>query len=251
MGLPRPVHPFLAESGPLALAHRGGGAEAAENSPAAFQHAVDLGFRYIETDVRATRDGIAIVMHDARLDRTTDRSGAVARLTAREVLAARLPTGEHPMTLVDALGRWPDVRFNVDVKADDAVVPFLAAVDRTRAWDRVCAASFSTRRLHRLRALGGPALATSMGPREVARLVSGLPGRPAALAAQVPPSAGRVRLVTPRLIRRAHSIGMHVHVWTIDDPTAMHALLDLGADGIVTDRPSVLRRVLEQRDQWT
>lgn len=91
MGLPRPVHPFLAESGPLALAHRGGGAEAAENSPAAFQHAVDLGFRYIETDVRATRDGIAIVMHDARLDRTTDRSGAVARLTAREVLAARLP----------------------------------------------------------------------------------------------------------------------------------------------------------------
>jgi glycerophosphoryl diester phosphodiesterase len=248
---PRRVHPFLAGHGPLALAHRGGAAEAPENSPAAFQHAVDLGFRYIETDVRATRDGTAIVMHDARLDRTTDRTGAVALLTAREVLAAHLRSGEHPMTLAWALARWPDVRFNVDVKSDDAVVPFLAAVDRTDAWDRVCAASFSTRRLHRLRALGGAGLATSMGPREVARLVSGVPGRPAALAAQVPQRAGRVRLVTSQLIRRAHALGLHVHVWTIDDPAAMHTLLDLGADGIVTDRPSALRQVLEQRDQWT
>lgn len=250
MALPRQRHPFLPGSGPIALAHRGGAAEATENSPTAFQHAVDLGYRFIETDVRATRDGIAVVIHDARLDRTTDRTGAVARLTAREVLAAHLPTGEHPLTLVEALDRWPDVRFNVDVKSDAAVGPFLAAVERTAAWARVCAASFSTGRLRRLRACGGPALATSLGPREVARLVAGVPGRPDALAAQVPVTAGGVRVVTPAVIRRAHAVGLQVHVWTVDDPAAMGALLDLGVDGIVTDRPSVLRHVLHQRGQW-
>ena len=242
--------PFHAEPGPIALAHRGGAGEAAENSPAAFERAVRLGFRFIETDVRATRDGHAVVFHDATLERTTDLAGAVAALPLAHVARALLADGTSPITLADALRRWPGVRFNVDVKCDGAVEPFLAAVAEADAWDRVCAAAFSTARLRRLRTLAGPRLATSMGPSEVARLAVGAPSRSPACAAQVPRRQGRVPLVTAGFLRRAHARGLHVHVWTVDDAGQMAALLDLGVDGIVSDRPSVLREVLERRGAW-
>ncbi len=138
------------------MAHRGGAAESAENSPPAFQHAVDLGFRWIETDVRATIDGHAVVFHDATLDRTTDATGPLSALPLAHVQSARMADGQSPITLAEALRRWPDVRFNVDVKSDDAVAAFLRAVADADAWDRVCAASFSTPRLSRLRALPVP-----------------------------------------------------------------------------------------------
>ena len=246
----RRTSPFHREPGPIALAHRGGAGEAAENSPAAFERAVSLGFRFIETDVRATRDGHALVLHDATLERTSDLAGAVAALPLAHAARAVLADGTSPITLVEALRRWPTVRFNVDVKSDDAVAPFLAAVDAASAWDRVCAASFSTARLRRLRGLAGPRLATSMGPAEVSRLVLAASAGTQACAAQVPMRAGRIPLVTARFVHRAHARGLHVHVWTVDDPAQMHALLDLGVDGIVSDRPSVLRRVLDERGLW-
>lgn len=242
--------PFHAEPGPIALAHRGGAAEAAENSPEAFDRVVRMGFRFIETDVRATRDGHAVVLHDATLERTTDLAGAVAALPLAHVARAALADGCHPITLREALLRWPSVRFNVDVKSDDAIGPFLSAVEQAHAWDRVCAAAFSTTRLRRLRALAGPRLATSMGPAEVARLVLGAPDRTPACAAQVPRRQGPLPVVTPTLVRRAHARGVQVHVWTVDDPLVMGQLLDLGVDGIVTDRPSLLRDLLERRGEW-
>jgi glycerophosphoryl diester phosphodiesterase len=241
---------FLGDPGPIALAHRGGAKEAVENSPAAFERAVSLGFRFIETDVRATRDGHAVVLHDATLDRTTDLAGAVSSLPLAHVQRTVLADGTTPVTLLEALHRWPTVRFNVDVKDDHGIVPFLSAVDAADAWHRVCAAAFSTARLRRLRALGGPRLITSMGPTEVARLVVGMPVRSPAVAAQVPREQGRIPVVTRRFVQRAHARGLHVHVWTIDDPGGMEQLLDLGVDGLVTDRPSVLRAVLERRGMW-
>jgi glycerophosphoryl diester phosphodiesterase len=235
---------------PIGLAHRGGAAEAAENSATAFQQAADLGFGYIETDVRATIDGHAVLLHDPTLDRTTDASGAVSALPLSRVLRARQATGDAPLTLAGALGRWPHLRFNVDVKSDDAVEPFLRAVGQADAWSRVCAASFSTTRLRRLRALAGPGLATSMGTAEVSRLVLGRVGRSPACAAQLPHSTAGLPVVTGRLVRRAHARGVHVHVWTVDDAARMEALLDLGVDGIITDRPSVLAEVLARRGAW-
>jgi glycerophosphoryl diester phosphodiesterase len=166
------------------------------------------------------------------------------------VQAARTADGDAPMTLTEALRRWPAVRFNVDVKADDTVAPFLRAVADTGSWDRVCAAAFSTARLRRLRDQAGPRLATSMGPSEVGRLVLGVPDRSPACAAQVPHRARGVPIVTRRLVERAHRRGVQVHVWTIDDPVEMHALLDLGVDGLVTDHPTVLRDVLIGRGAW-
>ena len=247
----RPTHPFLHGAHPLALAHRGGAAESAENSPLAFQHAVDLGFRWIETDVRATIDGHAMVFHDATMDRTTDATGDLSSLPLAEVRSARLTDGQAPITLAEALDRWPEVRFNVDVKSDDTVAPFLRAVADADAWDRVCAAAFSTSRLRRLRGLAGPRLATSMGPSEVTRLVLGAPDHSPACAAQVPHRAWGVPLVTRRFVDRAHRRGVQVHVWTINDPVEMEALLDLGVDGLITDRPTALREVLTRRGSWT
>ncbi len=249
------LHPFLADVHPLAIAHRGGAGEATENSPATFQRVVELGLRWIETDVRATIDGRAVVVHDATLDRTTDASGELSSLPWAHVRNTRLADGEHPIALVDALRRWPGVRFNVDVKSDDTVRPFLAAVSEADAWDRVCAAAFSTSRLHRLRHLAGPRLATSMGPREVAGLVVRAPGRrpasrPAACAVQVPDRVGPIPVVTASFVQRAHSRGLAVHVWTIDDADQMGALLDLGVDGLITDQPTMLRDVLQRRGEW-
>jgi glycerophosphoryl diester phosphodiesterase len=248
--VPRSTHPFLVGAHPLALAHRGGAAESAENSPLAFEHAVDLGYRWIETDVRATIDGHAVVFHDATMDRTTDSTGALSALPLAEVRSARLADGQAPITLAEALDRWPEVRFNVDVKSDDTVAPFLRAVADADAWDRVCAAAFSTSRLRRLRGQAGPRLATSMGPSEVTRLALGAPDRSPACAAQVPHRARGVPLVTRRFVERAHRRGVQVHVWTINDPVEMEALLDLGVDGLVTDRPTALREVLTRRGSW-
>ncbi len=244
-------HPFLAEAHPRAIAHRGGAAEATENSPGAFQRVIDLGLRYIETDVRATIDGQAVVFHDATLDRTTDAGGALSALPWAFVRKAHLANGESPITLAEALRRWPTTRFNVDVKSDDAVGPFLAAVAEAQAWDRVCAAAFSTARLRQLRRLAGPRLATSMGPSEVAALVLRARAlRSAACAAQVPIAAGPIPVVTGSFVGRAHDRGLEVHVWTVDDPLQMADLLDLGVDGLVTDHPTVLRGVLEERGVW-
>ena len=247
--MPRATHPIFGTP-PLALAHRGGAGESAENSPLAFQHAVDLGYRWIETDVRATIDGHAVVFHDATMDRTTDATGELSALPLAEVRAARLTDGQAPITLAEALVRWPEIRFNVDVKSDDTVAPFLQAVADADAWDRVCAAAFSTSRIRRLRGQAGPRLATSMGPSEVTRLVLGAPDHSPAIAAQVPHHARGIPLVTRRFVQRAHRRGVQVHVWTINDPAEMEDLLDLGVDGLVTDRPTALREVLTRRGSW-
>jgi glycerophosphoryl diester phosphodiesterase len=244
---PDRANPFAHLGVPFGLAHRGGAGEATENSPTAFQNAADRGFRAIETDVRATIDGHAVVFHDASLDRTTDRSGVASALPLAHLRGAHLANGDHPITLVEALERWPDVVFNVDVKADDTVEPFLRAVGQVGAWDRVCAASFSTRRMARMRALAGPRLATSLGSAEVLRLATGTLPRTVACAAQVPQRAGRFPLVTPAFVRRAHALELQVHVWTVNDPVEMVRLLDLGVDAVITDRPTVLREVLTGR----
>jgi glycerophosphoryl diester phosphodiesterase len=230
--------------GPFGLAHRGGAAESAENSRTAFQHAVDLGFRWIETDVRATRDGHAVVFHDATLDRTTNASGPLGARMLSELSAVRLTDDQPPLTLVEALRTWPDTAFNVDVKSVEAIGPFLRAVASEDAWDRVCAASFSARRLRLLRRAAGSRLATSLGSAEAVQLVLGGHPRVGACAAQIPATIRGRELVSAGLLARARECGLQIHVWTVNDEAQMRRLLDLGVDGIVTDRPSVLARVL-------
>jgi glycerophosphoryl diester phosphodiesterase len=246
--------PFLAHP-PLAFAHRGGAGDWPENTMPAFEAAVALGYRHLETDVHLTADGVLLAFHDDALDRVTDGRGVIAELPWSEVRAARVAGREPICRLDDLLGAWPDVHVNIDPKDDRAIEPLAEAVRRAGAVDRVAIGSFSDRRIARLRELLGPGLCTSLGPKGVARLRAasfGVPaGRFAAACAQVPPSARGVTLVDGRFVRVAHHHGLQVHVWTIDDPTEMARLLDLGVDGIMTDRPAVLKQVLQDRGQWT
>jgi glycerophosphoryl diester phosphodiesterase len=251
--VPRSAWPFLDHPGPLAFAHRGAGGWP-ENTMAAFEAAVRLGYRYVETDVQVTADGVLVVLHDDRLDRLTDRSGKVAELRYAEVRRARVAGQEPIPTLEELLGTWPDLRVNIEPKHDACVEPLAKVIRRTDSLHRVCVGSFSDRRTAQVRQLLGPGLCTALGPRGVAwlRLASWapLPGRVSAACAQVPLDFQGLPLVDARFLRTAHRHGLQVHVWTIDDPAQMEALLDLGVDGIMTDRPEILKAVLRGRGQW-
>src|SRR5499427_772604 len=148
---------FLDAPRPLAFAHRGGAAHAPENSWRAFEHAVSLGYRYLETDLQATADGVLVAFHDKTLTRVCGRDGRVSRLSHAELSAARIDGTEPIPRLEDLLAAWPDVRFNLDVKDVPAIAPLPEVLRRTNAWDRVCVVSFSASRLRATRrALGRP-----------------------------------------------------------------------------------------------
>ena len=245
---------FLDHPGPIPFAHRGGAGDCPENTMAAFARAVEIGYRYLETDVHVTADAVVVAFHDDVLDRVTDRRGRIAHLPWDEVKKARV--GGHAIPrLEDVLGTWPDVRVNIDPKHDASVVPLVDVLRRTQAFHRVCVAAFSDRRLARFRRLTGHQVCTGMGPGEITRLRlsswGGVPGPLAAACVQVPIRYGRVPVVDHRFLAAAHRRGLPVHVWTIDDAAEMERLLDLGVDGIMTDRPSVLKDVLERRGLWS
>jgi len=245
----------------LAFAHRGGAyhpeVEGLENTMTAFRHAVDLGYTYLETDVHATRDGGLFAFHDSALDRVTEHRGALAEMTSAEVGRALISGRESIPTMAALLEEFPRARFNIDIKSESAVGPLADLVRATAAHDRICVGSFSQRRINRFRLLAGGRVAVAAGPREVALLrlsphasLARLLLRGHAPVLQIPVRRKGVRVLTPGLLRRAHALGMHVHVWTIDDPQEMHALLDLGVDGMMTDRTDLLRDVLVARGQW-
>lgn len=251
------THPYFGEPrSVVALAHRGFSPAGLENSLAAFQAAVDLGFRYLETDAHGTADGVAVALHDATLDRTTDRAGRVAELPWSVVRRARIGGVEPVPMLEEVLGTWPEVRVNVDVKERSAIEAVAAAIERTDAHDRVCVASFSAARRDATVARLSRPVATSAATAESVRFLVAAAGRPPVRTArrfdayQVPWRFRGHELLTARHVRAAHRLGRPVHVWTVNDAAAMRALLDLGVDGIITDRADVLRGVLVDRGLW-
>jgi len=245
--------PFLDWDGPIAVAHRGGAAEQPENTMAAFAAAVALGYTYVETDVHVTADGVLLAFHDHTLDRVTDMKGTIADLPYETVRQARVGTEPIPK-LEDVLGAWPHLRVHIDAKHLAAAGPLVDAIDRTRAHDRVGIGSFSDRTVLALRRLSAGRICTWMGRLEILalRLASlGLPvPRSPAGFTEVPVRQGRLPLLDRRLVDAAHRRSVGVHVWTIDDAGEMGRLLDLGVDAILSDRPSVLKQVLVDRDRW-
>ncbi|RMH70404.1 MAG: glycerophosphodiester phosphodiesterase [Actinomyces sp.] len=246
-------HRFLDHPRPLAFAHRGGAGVHPENTLRAFAHAVELGYTHLETDVHVTADGVALAFHDEVLDRVTDRTGRVAELTWAEVRRARIGGSEPVLRLDELLEAFPDTFVNLDPKHDAAVEPLVDLVARTGALERICIGSFSDRRIAELRRRLGPGLCTSAGPRGVARLQARSRGMPVPVpdvaCVQVPVRAAGTTIVTPRFVETAHHYGIDVHVWTIDDPAEMRRLLDLGVDGIMTDEPETLLRVVSEYRQ--
>lgn len=252
---------YLDHAGVLAFAHRGGAfhpeLEGLENTMAAFRHAVDLGYVYLETDVHVTSDGVLLAFHDDVLDRVTDRTGSIAETSYADVQAALIGGRERVPTLTELFEAFPGARFNIDIKSAGAVPALADFISAHDAWDRVLVGSFSGSRLGAFRRLTEGRVATSAHPLEVAAYLlaptAGLarlltPGRPDAL--QIPHRRGPLTVASRGLVRRAHANGVHVHVWTIDDPAEMNDLLDRGVDGLMTDRTDILSDVLRSRGQW-
>ena len=249
-------HPYLEHSGPIAFAHRGGTSSAPENSLRAFADAVALGFQYLETDVHATADGILVAFHDNDLERTCGEKREIATSTWDELRSARI-NGTDPIPLLDdLLDEFPSARFNIDCKADTALDPLIQKLRERNCLERVCIGSFSDKRLERVREAFGSSVCTSMGPKDIAKLVARsssripLPMTSPALLAQVPVSQGPIPITTKTFVKTAHHLGLEVHVWTIDDPVEISRLLDIGVDGIMSDDTRALRDVFMARGLW-
>src|SRR3954465_3341586 len=239
------------------MAHRGGAIEHLENTMPAFQACVELGYRFLETDVRVTADGVLVVFHDPTLERVTDRTGRIESLSWGEVSTARIGGREPILRLEDLLGAGPYIRFNLDIKAAGVLAPLVRTVRRLKIADRICLGSFSDARIAAARRLFGPAVCTALGPRGVAALrLSSYSPRAAGLVriqagvAQVPLQLGGRALVDERFLAAAHARGLQVHVWTVDTVEDSTTMLDLGVDVLMTDRPEMLRELLEKRGQW-
>lgn len=246
--------PYLDHPRPLAFAHRGGAAHNPENSWPAFEYAVKLGYAYLETDARSTSDGALVAFHDATLDRVTGMRGEVSRLTYKQLSAVRI-AGTEPIPLIeDLLGTFPGLRFNIDLKDPGTIDPLVTVLKRTGAWDRVCVTSFSGQRLLAARRKLDLPVCLAVTPAAIAAVrYLGQPGR--AMAARLARSGAQCaqvpRLIATReFIRRAHELGLHVHVWTLNTREEIEHALDLGADGVMTDEIALLRDILTERGQW-
>jgi glycerophosphoryl diester phosphodiesterase len=229
-------------------------------SMGAFHEAAKLGFRYIETDVRATRDGVAVILHDRSLPSASGVSGAIDQLSWPQARTADLGAGEAIPTLEELLVALPDIRVNIDIKAASAVEPTVDVIERLNAHDRVLVTSFSDRRRRRALRLLSKRVASSAGTAAFPALLAAKTPATRAYAwrilhdsdcLQLPPRIGRLAVITPGLIRAVHASGRQVHAWTVDAPVQMRALLDIGVDGIITDRADLLRDVLIARGEWS
>jgi glycerophosphoryl diester phosphodiesterase len=260
-------HPFLAvdpEGSIRAIAHRGGQLGAPENTIAAFERAVSLGYSLLETDVHATRDHVLVVAHDPTFARVGGGPRPIAEMTAEEVTRVRLG-GEPVPTLAELLATFPSARLTIDLKADAAVGPFLRLLRAQPAvMERVVVGAFRSARVDAVRAAFGQQVCTMATPRELVGLMlaartgwrpRGLLADCAAVPERWPGSAsgasGWLPIGERRLFELAHDIGLPVHVWTVNDPQRVRALMALGASGFVTDELAMLRRVLEDAGAWS
>lgn len=245
---------------PIAFAHRGFSRDGLENSLQAFKDAAELGYAYVETDVHTTVDGVVMLFHDETVDRVTDGSGAIKDHTYAQLRQLRIGGREPIPTLDELLTALPDVCVNIDIKDASSILALKQVLDRHDAYDRVCISSFSDKRVMAFEALlPGSRITTSAGKLRVgAFVVLGRLGLTWPLkwilrgvdALQVPVHYGRIPVVTPAAVARAHRLGVQVHVWTINDASAMNELLDLGVDGVMTDRADLLADIMAQRGIW-
>ena len=259
-----PRHYFDLEH-PIRFAHRGSRILWPENTWYAFDHAIeDFGHRYVETDVQMTADGVVVVFHDDTLERCTDGVGRIAEWNwedLRDLDAAHNFTtdGEsYPLRgagigisrLDDTFDRYPDLCLNIDLKADGSEWPVAEVIKKMGREDTVLIGSFSDGRIAKFRRVTKGRVATSAGPRDsIAMYAASRIGRaaPARGDAYQLPYKTRGVAADRRLIDAVHRAGKQIHLWTVNDRQEMEKFLDLGADGIITDRPDILKDVMEER----
>ncbi len=256
--MPLRDHPYLSGRF-IATAHRGGWVDPAdkdrENTIYAFTRAWELGYRVFETDVHLTADGQLVAFHDSELDRITGVRGRIGEHTWDELSSVTVAGQDRIPLLTELLSAFPEAVFNIDIKVEQATEPLAALLNDSADQQRVCVGSFSSARLARFRQLA-PQVLTSTSPREVARYVFGFGMRRPRFGdgevLQVPVRAigGLVPIVRPDVLAAAHAHGRPVQVWTIDNPTEMARLIDLGVDGLITNDLVALKQVLRNRGLW-
>lgn len=229
------------------MAHRGDHRATTENSLEAFQAAIDLGYRYIESDCQLSADGVVVMAHDPDLRRIAGRKESISTLTWSQLERVELLRGGRLTRLDEVLATFPELHLNLDAKVAEVVEPMAKVL--LHHSERVCVGSFSGQSVSRLRSLL-PHAAHSASPREVLAIWRGNARGFGAHAAMIPPKVGPLRVATQALIDRVHHLGGSVHIWTIDDPKEMSTLLDIGVDGLMTDRPELLKNLLTERGLW-
>ena len=254
--------PVAAAPYPIVMAHRGGSEVAPENTMAAFRSLKGMGINYLETDVHLTADGQVVVCHDRTLERTYGGVGSILERTYEEILELRNDAGQTMPLLSEVLTEFPDLYLNIDAKTNEVATPLVELLLEHDAMGRTLIASFSERRLERIRRIGGPQVTTSLGVKGIVNLLLAaetmsnaeswrVPGpRHHVRAAQVPVKSKGIRIVSPRFVATAHTAGLAVHVWTVNDPEIMVELIEMGVDGIITDVPMVARDVLSDMGLW-
>ena len=246
------IHPFFQGFDFFSFVHRGGAEEATENTLEAFKHASDMGFVFMETDIQGTKDGEVVVFHDHDLSRMAGINKKIEDLTFKEVKQIELIGGGRIPSLDELLSSFPQLRFNIDFKTENSIESGVNIILNHNALNRVCLASFSTSRLNKIRKLAGPNCCSSMGQLEIVYLLFKSRHLPfpkvEGHCAQVPPSQWAIPIVTKKFVDYAHKENKFVHVWTIDKKSEMEGLIELGVDGLMTDKPTTLMEVIRERN---
>jgi len=236
------------------IAHRGGSLEQLENSLSAFKNAWDLGYRYMETDMQASSDGVVYIFHDDRLERVSNGTGLFCEHSSAEIDKLRLNNGERIPRLSEALDALPEALFNIDIKRADGTKPLANFLNTHPQAHRVVAASFVGARLKELKSLVKKPVPVTAVQNDIIRIMLiglGLPlKRPDVVAVQVPISHYGIPIVTKWFVRQCHKLNIKIHLWTIDDEKQMRWLIDLGVDGVMTDKPSLLKEVCLDKGCW-
>lgn len=257
------MHPYLSLEHPIRFAHRGSRVLWPENTMPAFQGAFDLGYRYFETDVRISRDGVVVVFHDKTLDRTTNGTGLVSdwlfedlrHLDAAWSFGAEdgyplRGTGVGISSLDELFATFPEVHLNIDLKGKGLEWPVAEIIGDHGRQNRTLIGSFVDRRIARFRRVTAGAVATSAGPSAVSAMwTASRRGRTIerpVVAYQVPYNYRSLK-VDQKYVDAIHSSGAQIHCWTVDEATEIRRLLDMGVDGIVTDRLDILNDVMRER----
>jgi glycerophosphoryl diester phosphodiesterase len=238
----------------LAFAHRGGNEFAPENSFRAFKSAVDIGYKYLETDVHLTKDGFLIAFHDDTLDRVTDKSGLIRDLTLSEIKKAKIAGTDEIPLLSELLNSFTDCFFNIDCKVDETVQPLINLIHNKDFINRVCIGSFSQKRINFIRKSLGKEVKTSMGPAEVilSKFLSytSLGYNFKSSYTSIPIRRYGINLLEERNINYLKSNNQKVIAWTINDEDQMKMLINIGIDGIMTDNLTLLKKVLIEENLW-
>ena len=248
-------HPYFHCDGVKVLAHRGG-LDPLENTIEAFQKALSAGANYIETDVRTSKDGVALLFHDEDLIRLTGLKRKIKDLTLEEIKTLELSPGLFIPTLAEAFEKLPNAKFNLDLKDEQSVQSAVKEIELHQAHSRVLVSSFSERRrLSAIKSLSKP-VATSTSSALVLKLwliyVLNLPKSLMSRilkdvgAVQIPVRFRVLRLDSKAFIGFLLSSGTEVHFWSINDPKQMLKLTSLGASGIITDVPELAVQTLRK-----